>query len=256
MEPGAQQVVFHGDCLRAVCYGAGARGIIVTFDHWRKQRTGFPELGPVQRAIDMGYRSLVIASGANDWFINVETAALQAALRAFVPWGTVVRAFGFSMGGYGALLFSAALRVQSVVLFAPQVSIRAAVVPFETRWRAEAARMDARQDRLADLVKRDVRGVVLYDPRYTAAEVLQARAVQEIVPGVQLAAVPFSGHPPTAMLMAGKAYGGLMKQGISGVVTAGDVRQLHRKHREVTPAYLEGVLGYLRGRGVTGADLI
>jgi hypothetical protein len=250
------KVVFDGVCLRAVCHGDGRRGIIVTFDHWRKDRAGFPDMGPVQRVLDMGYRSLVISSAANDWFLNAETKALRRALRAFVAPGTVVRGFGFSMGGYGALLFSRPLRLRSVMLFGAQASIRAEVVPFETRWRQEARGIPPELDRLADVVRPGLRGVVLFDPRKLHEETLQARAVQAVAPLLQLAALPFSGHPPTAMIMAGKAYGGLMARGIAGVVTAADLRALHRAHREATPDYLDGVLGYLRRRGTAGADLI
>jgi hypothetical protein len=250
------QAVFDGACLRATCYGAGTAGIIVTFDHWRRFRSGFAEVGPVQRALRMGYRSLVIASAANDWYLNADTAALQVALAGFVRPGDVVRSFGFSMGGYATLLFSRALRLQSTVLFAPQVSIRRAVVPFEQRWWREQGVIDAAQDRLGDFAKADLRGVILYDPYRVRAEGLQARAVQALVPQVQLVALPFSGHPPTAMLQAGKAYGGLMAQGIAGVVTAADVRRLHREHREATPAYLEGMLAFMKRRGAAGADLL
>jgi hypothetical protein len=244
-------VVFDGACLRAVCHGQGDRGIIVTFDHWRGDRAGFPDMRPVQRVLDMGYRSLVISSAANDWFLNAETKELRRALRAFVVQGTVVRAFGFSMGGYGALLFSRALRLRSVVLFGAQASIRREVVPFETRWQREAERLPGALDRLADLVRPGLRGVVLFDPRKHREETLQARALQAMAPGLRPVALPFSGHPPTAMLMAGKAYGGLITQGIRGVVTAADIRALHRAHREVTPDYLDGVMSYLRRRGRT-----
>lgn len=250
------EVVFDGLCLRARCHGDGRRGIIVTFDHWRKDRAGFPDMGPVQRVLDMGYRSLVISSAANDWFLNAETQALRRALRAYIVQGTVVRAFGFSMGGYGALLFSRPLRLRSVMLFGAQASIRREVVPFETRWRQEALAIPADLDRLAELVRPGLRGVVLFDPRKLREETLQARAVQAIAPGLQLAALPFSGHPPTGVIMAGKAYGGLMQRGISGVVTAADIRALHRKHRETAPEYVDAVLAHLRKKGAAGADLI
>jgi hypothetical protein len=105
-------------------------------------------------------------------------------------------------------------------------------------------------------VRPGLRGVVLFDPRKLREETLQARAVQAIAPGLQLAALPFSGHPPTAVIMAGKAYGGLMQRGIKGVVTAADIRALHRRHREAAPDYLDAVLAYLRKRGAAGADLI
>lgn len=249
------QVVFDGACLRARCFGTGEAGIIVTFDHWRKRRPGFVEMGPVQRVLDMGFRSLVISTAANDWYLNAETRELRRALTAFIPQRTIVRAFGFSMGGYGALMFSRALRLQSVMLFGAQASIRSEVVPFETRWYREAARLPGEQDRLADLVKPGLRGVLLFDPSMRA-ETLQARAIQEMAPGVQLVALPFSGHPPMAMLLAGKVYGALMAQGISGVVTAAEVRALHRAHREATPQYLEGVLGFLKKRGAAGADIL
>jgi hypothetical protein len=46
MQP-ARQVVFDGACLRAICHGSGTAGIAVTFDHWRKDRAGFPDMMPV-----------------------------------------------------------------------------------------------------------------------------------------------------------------------------------------------------------------
>jgi hypothetical protein len=248
--------VFDGAQLRAVCHGAGDAGLLVTFDNWRRFRKGFGAVVPSRTADRMGFRNLIVTTAANDWFLNGETAALRVALARFVQPFAVVRAVGYSMGGYGALTLSAALGLTSVVLFGPQVSIRRKVVPFETRWWREQGKIDAVQDCLGDVVKRDLRGVILFDPRSVRAETLQARAVQALVPGLQMVALPFSGHPPTAMLRAGQANRDLLARGLLGVVTAADVRAVHRAHREATPDYVAGVLRFMKARGAVETDML
>jgi hypothetical protein len=244
-----EQLIFDGAHLRAMLAGPGPNGLFVNFDNWRKDRAGFPERAPLKIAQAMGYASLNIATAANDWFLNRDLDPLRRVLAGLAPRYPVVRAMGFSMGGYGALLFSGALRLDYVTLFAPQVSIRAKVAPFERRWRREAGLIDERLDDLAGIVSPDLKGVAIFDPFYARAERLHARAIQALAPGIALAPMPFSRHPPTAVIMANARFRDIQRAAIAGNLTAGDIRQVHRTGRQGSEVYLQGMLAALRARG-------
>jgi hypothetical protein len=243
------QRIFDGAHLRAVLAGPGPNGLFVTFDNWRKDRPGFPERAPLKTALAMGYASLTIATAANDWFLNPDLDPLRRVLDALSPRYPVVRAMGFSMGGYGALLFSRALRLAFVTLFAPQVSIRAELAPFERRWRREVGLIDDRLDDLAGIVSPDLKGIAIFDPFYARAERLHARAIQALAPGLALAPMPFSRHPPTAVIMANRRFGDIQRAAIAGTLTARHIRQIHRTGREASEVYLQGMLAAMRARG-------
>jgi hypothetical protein len=263
-----EQIIFDGAHLRATIARPGPEhgprfrphGLFVSFDHWRKDRAGFPTMAPGATPVSMGYASLTIASAANDWFLNPDLDPLRAVLAQLASGYRVVRASGFSMGGYGALLFSRALRIDYVALFAPQVSIRSQVVPFERRWRAEAAAIDtplaAAADRLVSVARPDLRGVIIYDPFYAAAERQHAHAIQAIAPGLGLAPMPFSRHPPTAVITAAKRYSEVQRAMIEGTLCAADLRRLHREERENCPDYLDGMLAALKSRGKAGTAFL
>jgi hypothetical protein len=253
-----QQIIFDGPYLRAVMTEPDGppHGLYVIFDHWRQDRAGFAQMTPVAAAIAMGYASLAISSAANDWFLNSDLDALRAVLAPLAARYPVVRASGFSMGGYGALLFSQALRLDYAALFAPQVSILTAIAPFERRWQKEAALIDAAQDDLARMAKRDLRGVILFDPFYARAERLHARAIQAIVPGMTLVPMPFSRHPPTAVITAARGFGKIQKTVIAGTLSATDLRHLHRTERENCAVYVTAMLAAMTARGAPGTELL
>lgn len=241
--------IFDGAYLRADLAGPGPNGLFVSFDHWRKTRSGFAEMMPGKLALASGFASLRVMTAANDWFLNAELDALRKVLAGVADQFPVVRAMGFSMGGYAALLFSQALRLDHVTLFGPQVALRADLVPFERRWRREAALADMAQDDLAAVIKADLRGVAIFDPVYARSERLHARAIQALAPGIGLAPMPFSGHPPTATMMAGRSFAKVQAAAMAGTLTATDMRALHREWRERSDSYLKGMLGVMRKRG-------
>jgi hypothetical protein len=244
--------VFDGRYLRADLTGAGRRVLIVTFDHWRGSRPGFHPVEPPATALEAGHAHLGIATAANDWFLNADLPALKAVLAPLARRFAAVRATGFSMGGYGALLLADALRPDHVTLFSPQVSIRPELVPFETRWRRDLPAIDPTLDRLDLTVPPDLRGVILFDPFYTRAERLHARAIARLAPGIRLAPLPFSGHPPTGLILAGAAFRRLQAASFDGTLDVQTLRRLHVTVRRTWPVYrqrLDEALARRRGGG-------
>jgi hypothetical protein len=248
------QRIFDGAHLRADLYGRGEKGLFVTFDNWRIKRAGFPDLGPIQTALDMGFANLMISTAANDWFINAELDDLRQTLASCAAGYPVVRAMGFSMGGFAALNLSAALNIDYAVLFAPQRAVQSETVPFERRWRADAAQITVADD-LPRHLNPALRGVLICDPFHSPAERQHLRAIQALAPAMAIAPLPFSGHPPMAVITAGRAYRQVLAATIAGALVANDLRDLHRSHREDCPAYLDKMLAVMRRRGRLDSDM-
>jgi hypothetical protein len=241
----AEKRVFDGAHLRADLYGNGQAGLFVSFDHYRPDRAGFPRMAPVQTALDAGFASLVISTAANDWFLNADLPALRAAL---APLADEYPVIGFSMGGYGALLLSDTLRFDFATLWAPQVSIRARLAPYETRFRRETHIINGVADQLRLHVPAALRGVMLCDPFAHPAERKHARAIQAFAPGLQIVALPFSGHPPTHVVMRGGHYRALLRAAITGTLSLQMVRAVHMQERWGCEAYLRRLDAALTAR--------
>ncbi|SEQ62376.1 hypothetical protein SAMN05428995_105337 [Loktanella sp. DSM 29012] len=228
--------LFSGTHLRADLMQTGAADLIVTFD-WRViGRRGFTDMTPNQRFLDAGYDQLMIATSANDWFINRDTTALERALDGVSAQYDAVLGIGFSMGGYGAVRFSRTLGIQRIVAVSPQVSISHAHAPFEWRYREEAAGFDPALGDLTQRADPDLTGHLLLDP-LNGADLAHGRALQVHCPGLRLVRLTGAGHPASGLLRAVKRAGripGLLLDPEDGLRP---LLQDHRTARRGQPDY-------------------
>lgn len=198
--------IFEGDHLRAHLMAGGRDRLIVTFDYRQQGRSGFNAKRHSSTFARGGFWQLNIQSRENDWFINPETEALEAALAGLRGRFGRVNLLGYSMGGFGALRFARALGADQAVLVSPQFSIAPGVVPFEMRYRAEAAGFDPDLGDLRRVAVPGLRGLILVDP-FLRADMRHARLIARHFPGMELARLAFAGHPATRVLRsAGKAW--------------------------------------------------
>lgn len=247
--------VFDGAFLRADLFKGDRRQLFVSF----RQRVGaqgqFEEARPVRSFISCGYAHLHIQSLWNDWFINAETADLEAALRGLASRYRRVVAMGFSMGGYGAFRFSGALKIAQVIAIAPQVSIHPDVVPFDSRYRAESTGFDRDMGDLGRHANRDLGGIVLCDP-FVANDLAHARLAQGLFSDLRICRLSGGGHPPTRVLRQGGSLPDLQAQLLRGGPDAAQVIALHRMARRCSPSYHAHMakVAQRRGRPVLAAQ--
>lgn len=234
--------VFDGDLLQARLWlpDRPTTALYVTFRQWVPDPGQFDDRGRVQRALTAGLAHLHIQSRWNDWFVNPETPALAASLTSTRARFLTARALGFSMGGYGALRFSKALRLNQVLLVSPQVSL---LLPEENRY-PEAADFDPGAGDLATHARKDLTGVVAFDPFYRL-DALHARQIMTLLPGVAPAKMPFGGHPGTAALGHVGGFRALQRLSLSSRLHAIEVVALHRKLRAGSMRYWRERAEYL-----------
>lgn len=172
--------------------------LVVTFSHWHPRGASVPIFAGEMLA-QRGFNAVHVVSQRSDWFLGRESRAEVAAMLDFVSGMPAVRqaklrvGYGSSMGAHAALRFRDRLALDRVLAFAPQYCIDAARVPFETRWREEAAECDFGDDPLRPIGEGDD-VVLIYDPLLA-----MDRAHIGLIDPHHYArhyAVPYSGHPP------------------------------------------------------------
>ncbi len=226
------ELLFDGAFLRASCFRpARPNGsMIVTFRHKVPDAGDFYDPKPRQRFVEAGWTHLHIQSRFNDWFMNDDTADLCAVLKTFGAGFTYRAGIGFSMGGYGVLRFSGALALDEVVAISPQVSIAPAVVPFDPRFRADAAGFDQALGDLAIHARPDLRGAVIFDP-FRPLDRLNADMIGAVLPDLSLCRFGFGGHPAMAVLRETVTFGPLMSLVLHRGLSRSAVLALHRANR-------------------------
>lgn len=230
--PPEPETLFDGDLLRASVFRPTKpnRAMIVTFRHRVPDADAFSDPKPRQRFVDAGWTHLHIQSRFNDWFANADTVDLCAVLSDFAPGFTHRAGIGFSMGGYGVLRFSGPLALDEVVAISPQVSIAPMVVPFDTRFRAEAESFDPALGDLATHARLDLKGVVIFDP-FRALDRQNADMIGAVLPGLALCRYGFGGHPAMGVLRETISFGPLMSLVLHRKLTRPAVLALHRDNR-------------------------
>jgi hypothetical protein len=181
---------------------------LVTFEPlWRNPREQ-PFGG--RFAAKYGLNALHIVPVDNSWYQYPEMEDCLAAVARVT--GPDVVAMGASMGGYGAVTLADRFGATRSIALAPQFSIRRSLVPFETRWAPEAARIafqpwDGR-------VAKGCRHFVIHEPATLDAE--HVRLIAEHGEDVVPVAVPAGGHTVSRVLVEAGALSHVVLKVLSG----------------------------------------
>ncbi|MDQ0504613.1 tetratricopeptide repeat protein [Xanthobacter agilis] len=144
-----------------------------------------------------GVSALHFISRQSHWWQTPEMPAALAAADAVRSSFSRVITYGSSMGGHGALLFSARLEATRVLAFVPQFAINGRGAPWHRLWQAdtknlkELYRMEEGLSQTADLL-------VAYDPLHPI-DAKHADRIKALGP-VKLLKFPFSGHATASAL--------------------------------------------------------
>lgn len=137
--------------------------VIVSFP-FAVAKSGYNEFGFGQPAFDKReVGTIYIRSNLSNWFQHDEVFTLARRIRDYIGDDARVSLYGASMGAYGALLLSKALKPQRIFAIAPQYSIDRKIVPWETRWSRAAGRIKNFQHDLIENIDPRARKFVFYD---------------------------------------------------------------------------------------------
>lgn len=246
----AYDTVFDGAHVQAVCFNPDAAHLRVRLNYRRDGPVGFDPPEPQAAAMKAGYANLWLQSAQNDYYVSPDLPDLRAALHAFCARFETVSAVGFSMGGFGAVLLSKALRLTEVVLVSPQRLGFPRTAPFvsdDALERAAFSTGDPNSD--LDGISPKLRGLVLFDPfSGKGRDRAYARHLGQIVPGLRLLALPGAGHPATNVIVDAKKFGAFQRATFVPQVDPADILALHRDGRAQSERYAKMMTRYLASR--------
>lgn len=231
------ETLFDGALLRARLTRPPDAGpvLYVTFRQRMEEPGAFSDDPPVRKALLRGMTHLHLQTRWNDWYLNAETQALEAALRQLRAGFAEARAVGYSMGGYAALRLARALDLTQALVISPQFTLDRRLIPQERRY-AEAARYDAALGDLARHGKPGLTGAIVYDPSHRLDR-LHARRIAELMPRMAPAPCMFGGHPATQAIRAANGFPAFQALGLDGDLSATAITRLHRSLRAGSSRY-------------------
>ena len=245
---GDGQTLFESRDLRLVYFGprpVGARRVVVAFAPFDAPFApadgGWGHVALAKR----GIAHVCVLHRAPDWYQNTTFFKAMAACREALGPACAITAYGFSMGGYGALLGAATLGADRAVAISPQVTIDPSVPPHETRFRAQWQAMGPWQHDL-DAAMDDARTyVVLYDPLHR-----RDRRHEALIPrraGYTRCLIHGAGHAGIQALVQMGAIEPLFDL-LTGAARPADLRQAYRAARPRGFRYLRKVGTLLHAR--------
>lgn len=240
----AREWIFQSDRLRAYCDNPTCVRARVNFDHRRLGRTEFDEAQLFAGVVRHGYASLVIQSASNDYYLNDDLPDLRRALAEYCARFEDVSGIGFSMGGFAALILSRAMNTSNLWLVSPMSPSFPKLPPFDRDMGAERDVFDRYGPERG--IKRDLRGVVMFDPYFELGrDRAYAEFVQILCPKISLLAMPWGGHPATQFLSEIKQYSPMLRATFQPKIRAKALKRVQRALRLKSERYCSGLQDYL-----------
>lgn len=227
----------------------GRDRLVTAFDNLAAHKVKGPRLPWSWRLVQgQGWGMLGVMVKRADWFRCPELIAELERLRdegLFASYPAVAM-YGASMGGFGAATFAGLAPGCTVVAYAPQSTLSAALAPFETRYAMARRRTDwtGRYADAAEGLRAAARAYVVLDPR-VPEDALHAARLRG--PNVTELRWPHLGHkvPPSLLRM------GVLKPMaiamLAGELTRDEFLRLMRARRGST-RYLVRLIGAAAAR--------
>lgn len=226
--------VFSGKKVRATAFLNVNRDLIVTFDHFSQDKATFRKFSGSTYYSRLGFSHLHFENLKNDWFLNCE--ALLAFKKASKIARTAPSCFGigFSMGGYGAMLSSLAIRYDSLVLVSPHSALplfnRALDTRFERPWWLP---IFIPLDRI--LQRRSAQAPsasILFDP-LIEIDRLQSQHFERMLGSATTVPLPGGGHPATYQLSSKGHRDKVLRALIGGLVNPGTLASALKSSNDI-----------------------
>lgn len=184
----------------------------------------------------LGIDALVVQTARRDWFLSPGSDALAQALSRATERYAEVTATGFSMGGYAALLYSAACHARRVLAVSPQYCIDPALAPFDPGRHEKFARIGQAMPRPESQGDTGIGGLLIHDPTI-AADRGHAALIRAGFPGLTAVALPYGGHPATGLIGEAGGIGQLAEMVIRDRIDPQAIRRMHRAARRASAGY-------------------
>jgi tetratricopeptide (TPR) repeat protein len=147
-----------------------------------------------------GFDVVAFKSAKNLWYQNILAETIKQ-IESFISASSISYikrvSYGSSMGGYAAIQFSRALKIDIVLALSPQFEIDQ---PYDQRWQSLAQQIEFQYRIDANAISDSCKYFVAYDPKNE--DVLHVQKLSALIDKHRLIEIrtPYSGHPSTTYL--------------------------------------------------------
>jgi hypothetical protein len=233
------EVVFSSGRIKAEYHLVpDATSVVVFWHNLVPRRDGFLERTDRNDRFfrKLGMSAVCVYPKKNDWYLNDSLDELVKTVAVILKSYDEIINYGFSMGGYAAILTSAALAVDRVVAISPQFSVDSEKVPFEHRWRRYLPDVDFKFDRLPAGVQGMKNSVLVVDPTHRLDRMHTDQILQKF-PDWQVIYLPLGEHPATMCLADTGRIGDFCGALLRGGFNAAELIATHRASRNASFTY-------------------
>lgn len=204
--------LFCDDDLRITRLGdTSAAGVFICFTGVKQALGGIGSEEFVGSTAVPGHSAIFVHDLQRSWYNRFSREKLIEILLPAVA-GKRVTTIGNSMGGFGAILISSIIPVQTVIAFAPQFSVHPEIVPYEKRWREFTSEIS--HFRYASLAEAFANGANIYTINGDADEMHWLQFPQRS--NCEHVLLDESGHEPAQVIKSAGILSSLIRECMRG----------------------------------------
>lgn len=230
------EILFSSNRLRAELHVSSLSKVVITFPPRQPRLKGFLSGEHAFFLKKRGLSQIAISTSQNDWYLNPDLPALIATIQPAANRFETVICFGFSMGGYAAMLFSGAVNANRVIAVSPQFSPDPIKTPFEYRWMADRKKIDVHHDDLGTRANHNADGIILVD-RFHKYDRMHAVLIKQAIPSWRVVNFAMGGHAATNALRTAKMIGNLDDVLLGDSVSVPQLIKMHKSSRRKSYTY-------------------
>ena len=207
----SRDIVFEGREVRGVLERGptAARKLIVLLDYWRPDRKGFDEITRSSCFTHFGCDTLYVQVSRNHWYLTDELEVLAPVVEDIARHYESARTFGFSMGGFGALVLANLASLAAAVSVSPRLPPLGHYLDTRIPERNHSTRC-----------------TFLFDPN-VEKDAIAVEILKSISSAPSIIELPCGGHPATSVLRRAGLAGKVFAQLISDHPSVDSITKLH-----------------------------
>ncbi len=198
-------------------------------------------------SVKYDFNCVSVSTKEMDWFQYPDLPDAEEAIRKACEGFSRRVTYGFSMGAYGALLFSRRLGATQVLAFSPQCSISGDPLPIHPEWAKDMRNFPILYEPMADGISMTARVLIAFDS-LNAVDLAHANAIEALRPCDWLR-VPLSSHSTALQLQNLNLLKPIVLDALAGRLDPAAIRRDIRASRRNSTYYLSRLAALQKNRG-------
>jgi len=193
-----KQIIFEDEHIRAIFLPGDSNTLVLSFGDLITRASGL-SINAEKSLIKYQYNVIGVMPKQKSWFPQASMIELAKAISPILEGFKNIVGYGGSMGGYAAIKYAKALKMNRVVAMVPQYSIDPLEVEDKRYTDFYDAELNADMRIQAQDIVADCEYIIVYDP-YFENDKEHYLKIKPLIPQLHTLHLPYTGHDAIAVL--------------------------------------------------------